>query len=395
MWNFTSPRQIILGEDALEYLSLGNFRHVVVITDPMMRKLHLKTIINQLKSGTQVTVFDDMGPGVETSIDTVRKGAKKLAEAQPDVIIALGGGSVMDAAKGMWVMWADPETDIAALNPVEPIHLRKKTKAKLITIPTTSGTGSDVTWAVVLTDTDEDRKASFANRELVADVSILDPALPKTMPPHMIAGTGFDALVHSVDGYLSTWANDFSDALCRHAFKLIWENLPVAYEQAVQGNYVDPKVREKIHHAATMAGWGFSNSQIILSHSLGHSLGGFFQLPHALVIGACCWYSLMFNREAAAIRIADLAEIAKIQAPNQEQVVNAFIKAYKAKLLQCKMPISLQDMSISRDSYEQNLEKIVMNALNDSGSLSNPRDIQYEDVEQIFHHMWEGKPLEF
>ncbi|MFW9856373.1 MAG: iron-containing alcohol dehydrogenase [Candidatus Thorarchaeota archaeon] len=393
MWSFTSPRHIILGEDALEYLSLRRFEHAFVVTDPIMRELHLDTLTNRL-NGTKITVFDKLPKG-ETTIHTVRNGAKKLAEAEPDVIIALGGGSVMDAAKGMWVMWADPGTDIGALNPLEPIHLRKKTKAELINIPTTSGTGSDVTWAVVLQDTDEKLKISLANRELVADISILDPGLAATMPPHMIAGTGFDALCHSIDGYLSTWQNDFSDALLRHAFKLVWENLTEVYERAARGDPIDPKAREKLHHAATMAGWGMSNSQIILTHSLAHALGGVFRLPHALLVGASGWYSLMFNREVAARRIVELAEIVKTHASNQEETVIDFIGDFKAKLIQCHLPISLKEMSISRESFEQNLEILVMNALNDTGSLSNPREIQYQDVERIFHCMWDGNPVEF
>ncbi|MFX1505780.1 MAG: iron-containing alcohol dehydrogenase, partial [Promethearchaeota archaeon] len=281
MWDFTNPRKVIFGEDALDYLIYQSFKHAFIITDPTMRKLHLAKVEDRLKeTNTKITIFDEI-PG-EPSLQIVEKGTKLLIETKPDVIIALGGGSVLDSAKGMWPMWASPDKGLEAIEGLDPIgdlFLREKTKCILINIPTTSGTGSDATWATVLTDEsgEVDRKASFANRELVGDVIILDPVLTETMPINLRVGTGMDALCHAIDGYLSAWRNDFSDALVRHAFKLVWENLPIAFEKGKSGE-IDLEILEKLHNAATMAGWGFGNSQIILSHSLAHSVGAVFKL---------------------------------------------------------------------------------------------------------------------
>ncbi|MHA2244624.1 MAG: iron-containing alcohol dehydrogenase [Candidatus Hodarchaeales archaeon] len=398
MWDFTSPRKVIFGEDALEFLSIQSFKHAFIVTDRTMKELHFDKIETQLRqTKTRITVFDEI-PG-EPTFKIVQKGAKILVETKPDVIIAFGGGSVMDAAKGMWVMWANPDEGLDAiegLNPIESVYLREKTKCILINIPTTSGTGSDATWATVLTDesAEVERKASFGNRELVGDVIILDPILTKTMPSHLRAGTGLDALCHAVDGYLSDWRNDFSDALTRHAFKLLWENLPIAFEQGKNGE-TDEEILEKLHNAATMAGWGFGNSQIILAHSLGHSVGAVFKIPHSVCIGAMCWYSLMYNREAESTRIADLARLVNLTGSSDEELTAELNAAFKDLLIKLELPLSLKDMKISREQYEAKCGSLIDYALNDSGTLTNPRPVDYEDFEKIFEYAYEGKEIDF
>ncbi len=398
MWDFTSPRKVIFGEDALEFLSEKTFKHAFIVTDPVMRKLHLSLVEEQLKAAeTKITIFDEILG--EPSLQVVEKGAKQLAQAHPDVIIALGGGSVMDSAKGMWPMWASPEDGMDAiegLNPFAELKLREKTGCILINIPTTSGTGSDVTWGTVLTDksSDTERKASFGNRELVADITILDPILTKTLPPHLIAGTGLDALSHAVGGYLSTWANDFSDALLLHAFKLLWRNIPVAYQQAKAGE-VEYEVREKLHNAATMSGWGFGNSQIILGHALGHTIGAAWKIPHSQCIGASCLYSLMYNRNAVSERIADLARGVGLEDGSNEELTENLIAAFKKLLIELELPVSLQDMGVSKEEYDSNIEAVIDFSLNDSGTLSNPRRVDYEDYVKIYNSFFNGEEIDF
>jgi len=398
MWDFTSPRKVIFGEDAIEYLSEQSFRHAFIITDPLMKKFHLPLIEKQLQLiNAQITVFDQVLG--EPTLEMVQKGAQLLSMIKPDVIIALGGGSVMDTAKGMWPIWASPSDGMDAiegLNPFAVLNLREKTNCILINIPTTSGTGSDVTWATVLTDNtgEVDRKASFGNRELVADITILDPVFTRTMPGHLIAGTGLDALSHAIEGYLSTWQNDFSDALLLHAFKLIWQNLPKAFEQAKEGE-VDYSIREKLHNAATMAGWGFGNSQIILGHSIGHSIGAGFKIPHSQCIGITTWYSLIYNRQTAVDRIADLARAASLEGSSNQELTDKLIIAMKELLLKLKLPLSLRDMKINENTFNDRIEDVIDFALNDSGTLSNPRPVEYEDYVKIFNYLYEGKEIDF
>jgi len=396
MWDFTSPQRVIFGEEALEYLSFQKLKHVFIITDPTMRELHLTKVEDQL-NGAKITVFDEI-PG-EPSLEIVRKGAKLLTDLQPspDAMIALGGGSVMDAAKGMRAMWANPEMDIESLNPFEKLWIREKTNCIMISIPTTSGTGSDVTWSVVLTDTSEavPRKHSAGNRELVPDVTILDPIFTESMPIQLMTGTGLDALCHSIDAYLSTYRNDFTDAVARHAFMLLWYNLPTAVEQAKTSGVVNFEVREKIHNAATMAGMAQSNAQIILSHCLAHSVGAVFNIPHSLCIGAMCWYSLMYNKDTELQRIAELARLVGLDSSSVDVLSTKLIDMFKERLIKFEMPISLKDMKISREQYESKLESLIKYAENDSGILSNPRDVDYEDFVKIFECIYEGKEIEF
>ncbi|MFW9902924.1 MAG: iron-containing alcohol dehydrogenase [Candidatus Thorarchaeota archaeon] len=397
MWDFTNPRKVIFGENALDYLTYQSFKHAFIITDPTMRKLHLAKVEDRLKeTNTKITIFDEI-PG-EPSLQIVEKGAKLLIKTKPDVIIALGGGSVLDSAKGMWPMWASPDEGLDAIEGLDPIgdlFLREKTKCILINIPTTSGTGSDATWATVLTDESGkvNRKASFANRELVGDVIILDPILTKTMPHFLRAGTGMDALCHAIDGYLSEWRNDFSDALLRHAFKLMFKYLPLASDQDKSGK-LDEEILGKLHNAATMAGWGFGNSQIILSHSLAHSAGAVFKIPHSQCIGTMCWYSLMYNKKTEP-RIAELAYLAGLSGDSDEELSNNLVSAFKELLVKLELPLSLKDMKVTREEYEAKFENLIDYALNDSGTLSNPRPLDYEDFEKIFEYAYEGKEIDF
>lgn len=396
MWEFTSPRKVIFGEDALDYLSEQEFTHAFIVTDPLMKKLHLAAVEAQLNQpNTKTTIFDEILS--EPTVEIIQKGGKAMTKAQPDVIIALGGGSVQDAAKGMWCLYANPGSNLEALDPFVKLKLRQKTNCSFIAIPTTSGTGADATWAIVLTDTSEPihRKIAVVHRELVADVTILDPVLTQTMPAKLIAGTGLDALSHAIDGYLSLWRNDISDALARHAFKLIWEHLPIAFEQAKNNETVDVVIREKLHVAATMAGWAFSNSQIILSHALAHQVGGIFDIPHSQCVGAMCWYCLMYNQIEESQRIADLAQLAGFTADSDEKLVRKFIVAFKELLVKLGVPLCLEEMNITQEQYEANLERLIAYSQNDSGSLSNPRPLDYDAFVKIYECVYHGKEIDF
>lgn len=391
MWDFTSPRKTIFGEDALEWFEMELFSNVFIVTDPLMKDLHLEKITKFLPD-SKITVFDQITD--EPSFETVNAGVKMIQEVKPDALIALGGGSVLDTAKGIFLLYALPDYNLAGLDPFERLNLREKIKCSLITIPTTSGTGADVTWAVVITDKSEKpyRKVALAHRELVADVTILDPILTETLPSHLIAGTGFDAISHCVDGYLSSWQNDFSDSFLRHGFYLLWKNLGTAYDQSKKGK-VDVELREKLHNAATMAGWGFGNSQVILSHSLGHSIGAVLHVPHAKCIGASLWYCLQYNKESELERIHDLAVIAGIPGSSKEEIVNKFIVELKNYLIKLGLPVSLQEMGISEEQFTENKDSLIKYAENDSGTLSNPRMIDHSDFVTIFEAFYKGDEL--
>jgi Alcohol dehydrogenase, class IV len=211
MWYFVSP-QIVFGEGALDALDELEGRRALIVTDATLVQLGIveKVLVHLKNAGLEVRVFDEVEP--DPSVATVLRGAEVARAFEPDWIIGLGGGSPMDAAKAIWILYERPDLHPAEINPFVRLGLRQK--ARLITIPTTSGTGAEITWAIVLTDTEEQRKMGLGNRENVADMAIVDPALTVGMPPRLTADTGMDALTHAVEGYTCTWHNDISDGLC-------------------------------------------------------------------------------------------------------------------------------------------------------------------------------------
>ncbi|OYT51077.1 alcohol dehydrogenase, partial [Candidatus Bathyarchaeota archaeon ex4484_135] len=255
LWEITLPRTIVTGENALEYLEGLGGHKALVITDQVMRSLGiLDRVLERLrKAGLEVEVFDQVEP--EPSKRIVMKAVEVARSFEPDWIIGLGGGSCMDVAKAVFVLYERPDVALEDISPLVELGLRKK--ARLLNIPTTSGTGADVTWAIVITDEEVKRKMELASREVVADITVLDPSLPASMPPRLTADTGIDALTHAIEAYTSQWRNDFSDALALWAIRTIFKYLPRAYE-----NGQDMEAREKLHNAATMAGIAFGNAQI-------------------------------------------------------------------------------------------------------------------------------------
>ena len=243
----------------------------------------------------QVKIYSRVEP--DPSLQTARTGASVMVETRPDWIIAVGGGSVMDAAKAMWILYEHPELEPEAINPIETLHLRQK--ARFVAFPTTSGTGSEATWAVVLTDLEEKRKLGLGNREAMPDLAILDPELVLKLPPRITADTGLDALTHAVEGFTSTWHNDFSDGLCLMALDLIFKNLPAAYHF---GDNVEARLH--MQNAAAIAGLGFGNSMAALAHGLGHALGGVFHVPHGRAVALFLPYAIEYsvNGEAGSTR---------------------------------------------------------------------------------------------
>ena len=273
MWEFTSPKSIVFGEGALEYLREIEGKRALIITDKVIRNLgFVEKVTSYLReAGLSVEIFDEVEP--EPSKETVTKCAERAELFEPDWIVGLGGGSCIDAAKASWALYERPDIQIDEISPLLKLSLRKK--AKLIAIPTTSGTGSEATWAIVITDTKEKRKMELASKELVADIVILDPQLPLTMPKRLVADTGVDALVNALEAYISQWHNYFSDLPAINAVQAIFKYLPRSYN-----NSQDKEAKENMHYAATMAGLAFSNSQICVAHAMGHALGALFKIPH-------------------------------------------------------------------------------------------------------------------
>ncbi|MDO8945373.1 MAG: iron-containing alcohol dehydrogenase, partial [Desulfobacterales bacterium] len=286
MWFFSSP-QIVFGEQSLSYLERLTGERAAIITDANLVRLgmHRRILEALAPTGMQTLVIDGVEP--DPSLETVRAGAAELCRFAPQWIIALGGGSVMDAAKAMWILYERPDIAPEAINPIEPLGLRAR--ARLVAIPTTTGTGSEATWAIVLTDHAERRKLGLGSREALPDIAILDPAIVADLPPRLTADTGLDALTHAVEGFTSTFHNDFTDGLCLQAARLVFDYLPACCRAGA-----DLEARGHLQNAATIAGLGFGNSMAALAHGMGHSLGAAFHTPHGRAVALFLPYTIEY-----------------------------------------------------------------------------------------------------
>jgi alcohol dehydrogenase class IV len=388
MWELTFPRTVVIGEDALGYLKTIEGKRALVVTDKVVHKLDfMQKVADYLKEANlQMQVFDDIEP--EPSIETIIKGAEFAKKYGPDWVIAVGGGSCMDAAKALWVVYENPSIDVDGINPLTKLGLRKK--ARLICIPTTSGTGSDATWATIITNVTDQRKMELSSREIVADVSLLDPDLPKGMSPKLIAGTGLDALTHGIESYVSQWRNDFSDVLAVGAIQMVFEYLPRSFR-----NPEDKEAKEKMHNAATMAGMSFGNSQAGIAHAMGHSLGAIFHVPHGRSVGLFLPCSIEYSARSALERYARIAREIGIQATANQEAVGKLVKAVRKLIREVGEPGSLKEAGINGKDFDARLDDLVERAANSNCAFMNPRVPDTEETKKLFKYAYEGKKIDF
>jgi len=387
VWYFNSPL-IVFGEEALSELSRIEGKRAFIVTDANIARLgYVEMVGQQLRTaGLEYQVFAEVEP--DPSLQTVRRGAELMRQYGPDWIIGLGGGSCMDAAKAMWVLYEHPEVAPEGINPVEPLKLRQK--ARLITIPTTSGTGAEVTWAIVLTDTQEQRKLSLGSRENMADMAIVDPVFVAALPPQITADTGMDALTHAVEGYTTAWHNDFCDGLCLMATKLIFHYLPRAVADGK-----DMEAREKMHNAACIAGLGFGNALAAMAHAMGHSLGAVFHMPHGRAVGLVLPYTIEFTGELMAERYADIARFVGFSVASPQEGARLLANEIRNLAKSIKQPLSLQEAGIAAQAFEAALPKLVENAESDATLVASARIPDSAELERLYRYAFAGKPIDF
>jgi alcohol dehydrogenase class IV len=387
VWNFVSPR-IVFGEGALDVLDELQGQRALIVTDANMARIGLvdKVKTHLAKAGINVHVFDQVEP--DPSVQTVLRGAEMARDVQPDWIVGLGGGSPMDAAKAIWVLYERPDIEPAAIGPVGELGLRKK--ARLITIPTTSGTGAEVTWAIVLTDTTERRKMGLGHREDAADIAIVDPEMAAGMPPRLTADTGLDALVHGVEGYTCSWHTDLTDGLCLQATRLVFRYLPRAVS-----NGQDSEARERMHNAATCAGLGFGNALASMAHAMGHCLGSAFHVPHGRAVSLFLPYTIEFFAPQAPERFAELAAFAGFPNDGGEKGAREFAQHIRDLCRQIGNPTSVSEAGVGRKDYEEQLGKLVDDALNDTQMVTAVRAPSVEETRKLFLYAYEGQQVDF
>jgi alcohol dehydrogenase class IV len=388
MWYFVVP-EVVFGQDALSHLAELKRKSAFIVTDKNIVSLgFVDKVKEQLsQAGIQATVFDEVEP--DPSLQTVQKGVALMNQYGPDLVVAVGGGSVMDAAKAMRVQYERPDIKPEEINPFIS-DLGLGAKCKLVCIATTSGSGAEATFAVVLTDTADQRKLSLINREIVPDIAIVDPELARAMPPQITADTGMDVLTHAVEGFTCTWKNDFADGLCIKAIQLVFQYLPGAVKD---GN--DMEAREKMHNAGCIAGIGYINALAAMAHAAGHSLGALFHIPHGRAVGLFLPCTIEFIGEAREELWAEIAYAIKLEIPKGEKAATVLAQAIRGLARSINQPLSIKETGIPLDSFNKAMGKLIDNVMADGTLIVSARIPNVAETEKFFGYVYEGKSIDF
>ncbi len=382
MWFYIAPRKIVYGEGSISELDEIQGKSVLIVTDGALVKLGIvQKVVERLeKREIKVTIFDKVS--FEPTIPLAKEGLEYATKEEVDWIIAVGGGSVIDCAKAIWVLYENPDMKIASIFPEDPLTLRQR--AKMIAIPTTSGTGSEANWAIVITDPETKQKLSLAHRELVPDIAIVDPILTIKLPADITAAVGIDVLAHAIEAYTVEWKNVFSDAMALQAIKMVFEHLPNAVS-----NLDNLEYREQMHNAATIAGIAIGNSQIGGAHALAHSVGAIFKLPHSEMVSVTLLPMMKYclEDEKTTKLYSEIASLIGIAFDTPEEGAERLIIKIEELINQIGLKTKLSEFGISKKQLEENLGTLVDFALNDTGSLVNPRELNQEEIRRLFLDM--------
>ena len=396
MARFTIPRDVYYGKNALDELkTINGKKAIVVVGGGSMKKAgYLDKVVNNLKeAGLETLLFENVEP--DPSITTVMNGAKAMREFEPDWIVAIGGGSPIDAAKAMWLFYEYPDTKFE--DAVKPFSLPAlRTKARFIAIPSTSGTATEVTAFSVITDYDKGIKYPLADFNLTPDIAIIDPAIAETMPPKLTAHTGMDALTHAVEAYVSTANSVFTNPLAMKAIDIIKDNLERSYKG-------DMAAREQMHYAQCLAGMAFSNGLLGIVHSMAHKTGAVFKNGHVVHGAANAMYLpyvIQYNAKnpATAKRYANIATLWGIEYKTTEEAVQKLCDAIQNLSKALNIPLCLKDYEngmVPEDEFLAKLPDIAKNALLDACTLSNPRQPNHEEMEKVLKCAYYGTKVDF
>lgn len=400
---FRIPERVYHEFGSVSYLEkMANTNRVMIVTDRMMVQLgyvdKLTYHLRKRNNPVMIEVFADVEP--DPSVETVLNGANVMRQFKPDTIIALGGGSSMDAAKGMWLFYENPEVDFDDLR-LRFMDIRKRVfkfpklgrQAKLVAIPTTSGTGSEVTSFAVVTDKVNNVKYPLADYELTPDIAIIDPNFVMTVPKSVTADTGVDVLTHAIEAYVSVMATDYTDALAIKAIEMVFEYLPRAYKDGS-----DREAREKMHNASCMAGMAFANAFLGINHSLAHKLGSEFHIPHGRANAILLPYVIRYNATkptkfsafpkyksfVADKKYAEIAKYIGLKANTTEEGVNNLIDAINKLLVELNIPKTIAECGVSEKDFMASVDKLALDAFDDQCTPANPRYPLVSELKDIY-----------
>ena len=399
MKRFTLPRDTFFEKGSLEQLKTlkGTKASIVVGGGSMKRFGFLDKIVSYLtEAGIETQIIDGVEP--DPSVETVLKGAKLMTEFEPDWIVAVGGGSPIDAAKAMWVFYEYPETTFDDIkDPFTIPELRKK--AKFLAIPSTSGTATEVTAFSVITDYSKGIKYPLADYNITPDIAIVDPELAETMPAKLVAHTGMDALTHAIEAYVATLNSPFTNPLAMEAIIMIKDNLIKSFNG-------DMEAREQMHYAQCMAGMAFSNALLGITHSMAHKSGAIFHeegvetnelkhIPHGCANAIYLPYVIDFNKKACMDRYATIAKRLELKGSTDEELVDALTTMIKDMNKEMNIPATIKEFGINEDEFKAKVTMIAERAVLDACTFSNPRPISNEEMEKVYEATFYGTKVDF
>ncbi|MGI6019553.1 MAG: iron-containing alcohol dehydrogenase [Marvinbryantia sp.] len=393
MARFTLPRDIYHGKGCLEELKnlKGKKAILVVGGGSMKRQGFLDKAVNYLKeAGMEVQLFEGVEP--DPSVETVMKGAEAMRAFEPDWIVAMGGGSPIDAAKAMWAFYEYPDVTFEDLCiPFNFPELRQK--AKFAAIPSTSGTATEVTAFSVITDYKKGIKYPLADFNITPDVAIVDSELVEALPAHQVAYTGMDALTHAIEAYVSTMNCVYTDPLAIQAIEMVFDYLPASFH----GNMT---ARAQMHDAQCLAGMAFSNALLGIVHSMAHKTGAAFStghITHGLANAMYLPYVIKYNAKdpVAAKRYAEIARKTGLVGASEQALINSLCAKINEFNVILGIPATLKDFGIKEDEFKEKISEISKNAVGDACTGSNPRSIDPQTMEKLFTCIYYGTEVDF
>lgn len=411
---FKIPPKIYFENDSVQYLEkMNNISRAFIVTDPTMVKLgYVDKVLYYLRKREQYChskIYSDVEP--DPDVETIMRGVEEMRNFNPDVIIAIGGGSAIDAAKGMWLFYEHPDTTFDGLKQ-KFMDIRKRVvkfpnlgeKAKFVAIPTTSGTGSEVTAFSVITDRKNGNiKYPLADYALRPDVAIIDPQFVLSLPKSATADTGLDVLTHALEAYVSNMASDYTDGLALQAMDLVFNYLKRAYDNGED----DVLAREKMHNASCIAGMAFTNAFLGLNHSMAHKLGGEYHIPHGRANAVLLPYVIKYNSQKptkfatfpkyeefiADKKYAKAARFIGLGGKTDEESVDKLIQAIRKLMKDLNMPMSIKECGVDEEVFMANLDKLSENAHDDQCTGANPRYPLVEEIKEIYKKAYYGEKV--
>lgn len=376
MENFYLKTRIYMGKEGLEEV-LNGMKRALIVTDSFMQESGMVTYLTEPLEQRKIRykIFSEVKP--DPDIAVIARGISMIQEFHPQVLLALGGGSPIDAAKAMNLLSSRQGAG---------------ERCRFIAIPTTSGTGSEVSKFSVISDPEQSAKYPLVMDELIPDAAILDPSLVESVPPSVTADTGIDVLTHAIEAFVSTHANDFTDAAAEKAIKLVRSSLLKVYQ-----NPDDLDARQKMHHASCLAGIAFSNAGLGLNHGMAHALGAHFHIPHGRANGILLPYVMGFNAGCydrltpAAKRYARIARVARLDGPSIRQSAFSVVRTAKQYIQMLNLPGDIESAGVSREDFDRALDEMVDAAYHDACTKTNPRICSKDDIRSVFLTAYTGR----